>query len=547
MQRLKPILKWSLILAVILGVIWGGNRLFGKQSGDTESADLSQVVVVERGSLTASITPTGEVYVTSRADLTFDVNGVELIELFVEAGQPVKEGDVLARIDSATLELALNQASANLLHAEDTLESALEPYTELDRENAELAVARAEVTLEQAKEALDEVLNPDIETAEKVLRQAEYSLENAILNLKLTETSYSVGKNVRDLKYAVSWHERDYNNQKTRYDQGKIDAETLGDKWEELDNLQKQLTAAETEAQSRLTDAEDSVSKAEEDLIEAQKELEYLRTGPDALELAQVRSNLDQAEYGLARAQNDLETILAGSQTKDIELAQASYDSAVASFEEAQEALENATMVAPFDGTIIRTGAEVGDTIHSGKVIVTVANLNELEIMASIDESDITKVEAGQKATITFDAFPGLRFQGEVLEVPLEGNLQSSIVTYEVPLSLEGAEDVNITPGMTANLTIIVGQTEDALLVSALAIQQGEEGNVVMVQESPGGEFLVTPVQVGLSNNLYVEILRGLNEGDQILVRYEAEEEAIDFRDMGKLKPPPDGRRPSGK
>ena len=65
------------------------------------------------------------------------------------------------------------------------------------------------------------------------------------------------------------------------------------------------------------------------------------------------------------------------------------------------------------------------------------------------------------------------------------------------------------------------------LLVPALAVQQGEEGNVVMVQDSPQEPAMQTPVEVGLSDGLYVEVLRGLNEGDQVVIEYQPAEEEM--------------------
>ena len=98
------------------------------------------------------------------------------------------------------------------------------------------------------------------------------------------------------------------------------------------------------------------------------------------------------------------------------------------------------------------------------------------------------------------------------------------VVKYDVSVSMEGVEDVDVSPGMTANLTIVVGQAEDALLVPILAIQQGEDGNVVTLQDA-SGSTVVTPVQVGLRNGTYAQIVRGLVEGDQVLVKYEIEQE----------------------
>jgi len=139
-----------------------------------------------------------------------------------------------------------------------------------------------------------------------------------------------------------------------------------------------------------------------------------------------------------------------------------------------------------------------------------------------VDETDIGLVQIGDQVSITFDAFPSRRFTGQVLEVPLQGNLVQNVLTYDVPVSLEGTDLSGLRPGMTANLTVVVGRRQDVLLVPALAVQIGENGYVVLVQDTPEGPAVETPVQVGLSDGTYVEVVSGLIEGDQIVAQYEA-------------------------
>jgi len=228
-----------------------------------------------------------------------------------------------------------------------------------------------------------------------------------------------------------------------------------------------------------------------------------------------------QAEYNLAKAKDTLATIVAGPDAKTVQLAQARYDASKATLAKSQAALEAATMVAPFDATVISLGAEVGDLVSSGTTVVTLADLTDLRVLATVDETDISGVQVGQEAQITFDAFPGRKFKGKVLEVPLKGKLVQNVVSYEVPVSLGGVEGVSLKPGMTANLSIVVGRRQNVLLVSVLAVQQGEEGDVVLVQDSPNGAAVATPVELGLSDGTNVEVLRGLNEGDQVVVQYQ--------------------------
>ena len=496
--------KWKIWGAIAAIVVLAAAVLLGLRlrSNASKSTSLTQVVAVQRGNLVASLTLTGQVSAEKRAELSFDVSRIPLIELKVTAGQQVKEGDVLARIDPASLQRAVDQAKADLLSAEDALASAKEPYTALDRQKAELDVARAEAALEQAK----------LDSADKAVRQAEYDLQNAKLNLTITQRGQAVGKTVRDLDYSLAWHERKLQNLQVLQQDGRVDQATVDEETQALAKVRAQWETAHSTARASLAAAEDKVTQAEEALA-------ALQAGSDALALAQARNKVAQAEYDLAKAKDSLSKIVAGPEAKAVQLAQSRYDAAKATLAQAEATLAAATMVAPFDGTVISVGAEVGDEVSSGVSVVTLADLSKLEVLATVDESDISGVAVGQAAAITFDAFPGKKMSGRVLEVPLEGSLVQSVVSYAVPLSLEGAAGLALKSGMTANVKVQVGSRQNALLLPVLAVKQGTDGNVVLLQGASAAT-VETRVETGLSDGTYVEVLRGLNEGDKVVVEY---------------------------
>jgi len=233
---------WGAILGVIILSGAGVLALRNRNDASLEES-FSQVVTVERGNLIAAITPTGEVTAERRAAMSFDVNKIPLVELYVTAGQQVKEGEILARIDPASLERAVDQAEADLLSTEDRLDDAKNPYTELDRRKAQVAVTQAEVTLEETSQALEELLNPDLARAERAVRQAEFSLASAQINLTITQASSTVGRAVRDLQYTVAWHERELRNLKAKHELGKIDQATVDEQAKELAKVRAHLEA----------------------------------------------------------------------------------------------------------------------------------------------------------------------------------------------------------------------------------------------------------------------------------------------------------------
>lgn len=503
---------------------------------------------VQAGDVLARIDATAleRAVIQAEADLTVTQDNLE------KAQNPYTE------LDLTQAKLAVAQAEIGLEDAKENLEKARDPYTDLDLTQARLAVAQAETELADAKEDLETLLDPDIEAAQAAVRDAEAALEIARNQLIVVENDPDNAAKLRTLEAEANWYRNNYWEAQQKFEQGKIDQGKLNWEYSNMLAAEERLTAARAQAESSLSNAQNKVTQAEEALRDAQENLAELQSGPDPSDLTEAETRVTQAEYNLARAQQTLaeieagpdpldltraetqvtqaeynvakarETLAeieAGPDPKDLEVAQAKLISAQATLEEAQAALEAATMLAPFDSTVISVGAEVDDLVSSNTTVVTLADLSNLQVQAIVDETDISRVEIGQQVEATFDAFPGHRFWGQVLEVPLQGRLMQNVLIYEVPVSLEGAEDVALKPGMTANLTIVVGRRENALLVPAMAVQQGEEGNVVMVQDSPQGPRMATRVEVGLSDGMYVEIMSGLIEGDRVIVEYQPMQE----------------------
>jgi multidrug efflux pump subunit AcrA (membrane-fusion protein) len=123
-----------------------------------------------------------------------------------------------------------------------------------------------------------------------------------------------------------------------------------------------------------------------------------------------------------------------------------------------------------------------------------------------------------------------------VLSVPLYGTLQGGVTVYDVPLSLSGVEALNLLVGMTANVEIEVGHVSDALLIPTLALQRVSGSYQVSVPNTldPEGEPETVPVQIGLSNGTYTQIVKGLIAGDQVIVQLDSTDETDFFQGMGR-------------
>jgi HlyD family secretion protein len=291
-----------------------------------------------------------------------------------------------------------------------------------------------------------------------------------------------------------------------------------------LSEAQANLASAQALHRLALQNAAAAVTAAQTVLTEAQEALAEGQAGGDALEVAKAGLAIKTAEVGLAVAQADRVDLTVGPAATALAAAQADVAKKQLAVADAVAALAATEVRAPFDGTVLEVNVGAGDLVSNGATLLTLANLDALEVLASVDETTVRSVAAGQPAQVTFDALPGQTLNGVVGEVPLQGTLQGGVTVYEVPVSLAGAEQLPLLVGMTANVKIATGEARDALLVPTMALTKANGMYQVLVADplNPNAEPQAAPVQVGLSDGTYTQITAGLNEGDQVVVEMSA-------------------------
>jgi len=545
-----------LILLLAAGGFWFYQGRAASTASTATSGNFTQVVDVQRGNLSAAITVVGELDAAQRADLAFEkmTDTTKLVSLDVKPGNTVKAGQVLATIDPASYQQALDQANSDLQTAEQTLADLKTPATALDIATADQPIAQAEHGLQQAKQDLVDLQAPDLSTLEEAVQNAQDDLALAKLQQTLSEHD-AMAKSERDLHYTAGWHQRlmtQLQDLKAKNKANLEQMEQITTEQETLGEVRSDLARIQAQRQLALQADAASVAKAQAALADAQQALADGKAGGDKLALAKAQLAIKDAEYTLAAAQDARAKLDEGADAVTLASTQADVDKKRLAVVDAEAALAGTKLTAPFDGTVLQTNVAAGDVVAADTAILTVANLNDLQVLASVDETTIRQVSAGQPAQITFDAVPGQTLQGQVGEVPLQGTLQGGVMVYEVPISLVGAEKLPLLVGMTANVKIAVGQAENALLVPAMALQKANGMYQVLVPNTtdPAGQPEAVPVEVGLSDGSYTQIVRGLNDGDKVMVEMAATQSNANanFRGFGEIGgggPPPDQQRRS--
>ena len=144
-------------------------------------------------------------------------------------------------------------------------------------------------------------------------------------------------------------------------------------------------------------------------------------------------------EVSLASAKDARAKLDEGADATEIATAQADVDKKRLAVTDAEAALAGTQLVAPFAGTVLKTNVKAGDIISANTAILTLADLQQLEVLASVDETTIRRVRRGSRRRSRSMRCRGRRW-GKVGEVPLQGTLQGGVMVYEVPISWTGAQ-----------------------------------------------------------------------------------------------------------
>jgi len=285
------------------------------------------------------------------------------------------------------------------------------------------------------------------------------------------------------------------------------------------------------------------------------------------LEKAQASADLSKSEYDRALSLYERNMISESDRDAALtnyQLAAAEVKSAQANLDRSKTNLTYATILSPIDGVVISRNVDVGQTVAASlqaPTLYTIAqDLTKMEVKTSVDEADIGKIQEGQKAVFTVDAYPERIFEGRVKQIRLLPEVVQNVVSYDVILEVSNPEML-LKPGMTANVTVEIERADDVLKVPATALRfhpniagngasSGESDAMAAVSKPSSleldsaqragysakkksntprlwvldrqGNLRPVAVQVGISDGLFTEVISAdLKEGEQVVVGQE--------------------------
>jgi len=339
-------------------------------------------------------------------------SGGRVSEVLIAEGDQVKQGQALIRLQDDQLQAAVAQAQAALDLAQANQAQVDEGARAQDITAAEAAVRSAEAQVKAASAERDRLTGGATAAS---IAAAQAQLSSALVQQKLMQDAYDKVTQCVAVK-------------------GSEVCPGLG--------------TPEEQARLRVAAANEAVNATRSALTEATK------GSGQQVQAAQANVAAANAQRDIAQAQ--LERLKAGATEAQINAAQASVAQAKAGMQAAQATWNEATLIAPFDGTIAQIDTEAGQVVGPGSPIVSMADFKAWVIETDdLSEVDVINVQPDQAVTITFDALPGVKLNGRVLAITPKAQTKRGDVTYTVKIAID-EPDPKLRWGMTGQVEIQV-------------------------------------------------------------------------------------------
>lgn len=486
------------------------------------------------GDLSVSVSGSGQISASTQMDVKPKASG-DLIYVGVSNGQYVKAGTLIAQIDSTDAEKAVRDAEVSLESAKITLEKLKGPEglkTPRNKEQAEQDLSRA------YDDGFNTVSNAFLKLPSVItgLQSVLFNSDRALGGGSQTNIDYFAGSVVAYDENVLKYKEdalNKYQQARKEYDQNFIDYKSVG----RFDDLSK-IESIVNETYNTTKTIADAVKSANNLLQFHSDKLVEHNLRPQTLvdtylsSLSTYTGDTNTHLLNLLNIQNTIKSSKDAVLNSDLDLR--SQDLTVKQKQnallDAKSQLKDYYVRAPFDGTVANISLKKYDSVSSATVIAKLLTQKKIATI-SLNEVDVSKIKIDQDVVLTFDAISDLSVKGKVSDIDSIGTVSQGVVTYNVQIAFE-SDDSRIKPGMSVSASIITETKNSVLMIPNGAIKT--RGNnisyvenflTVIDEKTARTGYLSTakPSQVviktGLSNDSFTEVIEGLKDGDQIVLR----------------------------
>ena len=513
-------LKRPLLIISFL-VLIGISGVFFVFQGSREL--LSETVEVMRRDITQEVAVTGRVGTAKDVELAFEKIG-RVSFVHVEVGDKVAPGTLLVSLDSSELRANLSEAKADVRVQESKLQELVRGTREEELLVQRVKVQNAESALEDVQKQVLDVLQDSYTKADDAVRNkgdqvfsgpqtsspqvlfitSDFQLESVVESKRIAvESILTSWRTLLDTLVVESDLTGDLSKAK----------EDLGEIQSFLDDLSLALNGASSSGSITLV----TLNSWKSDVFTARTNVNTA-----ASSISSIEESLQLKESSLALEQQNLILKEAGTAPEEIAAQEAKLEQSRATVLKIEVQIEKSKLTSPIFGIVTKQAAKVGELVASATSIVSLISENDFEIETNVPEADIAKIQIGNIAKITLDAYGrDVVFEGRVTAIDPAETIIEGVATYKVTLLLT-KEDERIKSGMTANINIMGASRKGVLAIPQRAVIR--EGNDKIVRVAMGDKIEKVKVTTGLrGSDGFIEIVEGLDEGDIVITFLEGE------------------------
>ena len=300
-------------------------------------------------------------------------------------------------------------------------------------------------------------------------------------------------------------------------------------------------------------DQENALKRAEAALAQVEAQVKMQQATLDQASQAQARAEQLKGRQLISDVDYENAGLAVRTASAQLDSLIAQRDQAELSVESARLDLERTRIASPIGGTVVAVLVGEGQAVNaaqSSPTIVKVADLDRMVVKAEISEADVPRVSPGQKVYFTILGEPSRRIAATLRAIePAPSSITEeaepatgSAIYYNGLFEVDNP-DHKLRIAMTAQVTIVLAEADDVLVIPATALgQRGEGGYTVRVYRPATGEITPRRIEVGLNNNVVAEVVDGLEEGELVVTSADAAARAGGQAQQGRRGFPGGGR-----
>jgi len=512
-MKKKKSKKFLIIIILVIVALGVGAYFFLR--GEKES--FYDFAIAERGSLSQEVSVTGRVQPSKSVDLAFEKTG-KIAGVYVKVGDRVYQGKTLIQYNNSDTKAQLDGANANLKVQQAKLNELIVGTREEEIQIKEVGVQNAEtVVLDSNQNLFDKTRDAYTKSDDSVRSKVDQLFSNPR------------GDNPQIIFYYID------SNFKSVVERRRAEIEDVLLLWQtasgdlsfsdDLLSLSKKFRENLNEIKLFLDDVAIMVNSLTTTSILSQTTIDGWKTdistartnlNTATVNLSAAEEEVRSAESALSLAEKNLELAKAGSTAEQIAAQEAQVEKAGADIKNYEAQLSKTVLWSPIKGIITKVDVNVGEIVSANSIVVSVISDANYEIEADIPEVDIAKLEIGDVAKITLDAYgDDVFFNAVIVAIDPAETIIEGVPSYKTTLQFE-EEDNRIRSGMTANMDIITEEKEGVIIIPQRAVISKNGDKLVRVVA--GEEIEEIKVKTGLRDSYgNIEIIEGIKEGDKVV------------------------------